>query len=136
MKVLALDHGSARTGVAVSDSTGTIARPLPAVARVDSARGRAALDAIIAHEEPELIIVGEPRSLSGERGAQARAAGGFAGRLRQRHPVPVVMWDERLTTVEASRRGRESGAQADLDSLAACVLLDSYLAREGAAHGA
>jgi putative Holliday junction resolvase len=136
VKVLALDHGSARTGVAVSDPTGTIARPLPAIARVDSTRGRAALDEVIGREEPELIIVGEPRSLSGERGAQARAAGGFAGRLRQRHAVPVVMWDERLTTVEAARRGREGGAQADLDSMAACVLLESYLAREGAVHGA
>jgi putative holliday junction resolvase len=136
VKVLALDHGSAGTGVAVSDPTGTIARPLPAVARVDSARGRAALDEIIAREEPRLIIVGEPRSLSGERGTQARAAGGFAGRLRRRYAVPVVMWDERLTTVEAARRGREGGAQADLDSLAACVLLESYLAREAALHGA
>ena len=84
MKVLALDHGSARTGVAVSDPTGTIVRPLPAIARVDSPAGRRALDAVIAQEAPERIVVGEPRSLSGERGAQARAAAGFAGRLRGR----------------------------------------------------
>ena len=136
MKALALDHGAARTGVAVSDPTGTIARPLPAIARVDSAAGRRALDDVIAREEPAVIVVGEPRTLSGERGPQARAAGGFAGRLRARLSVPVVMWDERLTTVEAARRGREGGSQADLDSMAACVLLESYLAREAVGHGA
>ena len=75
-----------------------------------------------------MIVVGEPRSLSGERGAQARAAAGFAGRLRSRTAIPVEMWDERLTTVEAARRGREGGSSADIDSLAACVLLEAYLA--------
>lgn len=128
MKVLALDHGSARTGVAVSDPTGTIVRPLPAIARVDAPAGRRTLDAVIAAEAPDVIVVGEPRSLSGERGAQARAAAGFAGRLRGRTAVPVEMWDERLTTVEATRRGREGGSRADLDSLAACVLLEAWLA--------
>jgi putative holliday junction resolvase len=128
VKVLALDHGSARTGVAVSDPTGTIARPLPAIARVDSPAGRRALDAVIAAEAPERIVVGEPRAMSGERGVQARAAAGFAGRLKSRVTVPVEMWDERLTTVEGGRRGREGGSRADLDSLAACVLLEAYLA--------
>lgn len=128
MKVLALDHGSARTGVAVSDPTGTIARPLPAIARVDSPAGRRELDSLIRAEAPEVIVVGEPRGLSGERGEQARAAAGFAGRLKGRVDVPVEMWDERLTTVEAGRRGREGGSRADLDSLAACVLLEAYLA--------
>lgn len=129
MKVLALDHGSARTGVAVSDPTGTIARPLPAIARVDSPEGQRRLEALIAEQAPERIVVGEPRSLSGGRSAQARAAAGFATRLRGRVDVPVELWDERLTTVEAHRRGREGGSRADLDSLAACVLLEAYLAR-------
>jgi putative Holliday junction resolvase len=128
VKVLALDHGSARTGVAVSDPTGTIARPLPAIARVDSPAGRRELAAVIASEAPERIVVGEPRTLAGERGAQARAAIGFARRLRARVDVPVELWDERLTTVEGVRRGREGGSRADVDSLAACVLLESYLA--------
>ncbi|MGD9573357.1 MAG: Holliday junction resolvase RuvX [Thermoleophilia bacterium] len=128
MKVLALDHGAARTGVAVSDPTGTIVRPLPAIARVDSPAGRRALDAVIAEERPDVIVVGEPVSMSGERGAQARAAAGFAGRLRSRTAVPVEMHDERLTTVEGTRRGREGGSRADADSLAACVLLEAWLA--------
>ncbi|HEX2503619.1 MAG TPA: Holliday junction resolvase RuvX, partial [Miltoncostaeaceae bacterium] len=66
--------------------------------------------------------------LAGERGSQARSAGGFAARLRTRVDVPVELWDERLTTAEARRRAREAGSPADLDSLAACVLLEAYLA--------
>jgi len=136
VRALALDHGAARTGVAVSDPTGTIARPLPAIARVDSRAGRAALDRVLEAERPDVIVVGDPRGLGGGRGPQARAAGGFAGRLRARVEVPVVMWDERLTTVEAARRGREAGSGADLDSLAACVLLESYLSARAVAGGA
>lgn len=128
MKVLALDHGPARTGVAVSDPTGTIARPLPAIPRVDSPEGAALLDRVIADEAPERILVGDPRGLSGARGGQARSAGGFAARLRARVSLPVDLVDERLTTVEAGRRRAESGARGDLDSLAACVLLEGYLA--------
>lgn len=131
MKVLALDHGRARTGVAVSDATGTLARPLPAIARVDSPAGRDALAAVIAEEAPEAIVVGDPRHLSGARGAQAREAEAFANRLRRRFGLPVEMVDERLTTVEASRRARDTGSRADLDSLAACVLLEGYLGRRG-----
>jgi putative Holliday junction resolvase len=131
VKVLALDHGAARTGVAVSDPTGTIARPLAAIARVGTPEGMARLEAVIAAEAPEQIVVGEPRSLSGERGSQARAAASFAGRLRARVDLPVDLWDERLTTVEAERRGRETGARGDLDSRAACVLLEAYLAARG-----
>ena len=128
MKVLALDHGPARTGVAVSDPTGTVARPLPAIPRVDSPEGREALDRVIAAEAPERILVGDPRVLSGARGRQARSAGGFAERLRARVTAPVELVDERLTTVEAARRRAETGARGDLDSLAACVLLEGYLA--------
>jgi putative Holliday junction resolvase len=128
VKVLALDHGPARTGVAVSDPTGTVARPLPAIPRVDSPEGREALDRVIAAEAPERILVGDPRVLSGARGRQARSAGGFAERLRARVTAPVELVDERLTTVEAARRRTETGARGDLDSLAACVLLEGYLA--------
>ena len=127
--MLALDHGRARTGVAVSDPTGTIARPLPPIRRVESREGRAELDRVIADLAPELIVVGEPKLMSGEVGEQARAAAAFAERLRARVGVPVVLVDERLTTVEAGRRAGESGSATSVDSLAACVLLESYLAR-------
>lgn len=128
MKVLALDHGRARTGVAVSDLTGTLARPLPAIASVGSPAGARALDAVIADEAPERIVVGEPRHLNGSLGQQAREVAGFAARLRRRSGLPVDLLDERLTTLEAERRRREAGARGDIDSLAACVLLEAYLA--------
>ncbi len=132
MKLLALDHGRARTGVAVTDPTGTLVRPLPAIARVDSPAGMRVLTDIVDRERPERIIVGEPLLMSGERGAQARAAAGFADRVRGRFGIPVELVDERLSTREASRRlneaGNRSGA-ADLDSAAACVLLESVLGR-------
>ena len=65
MKVLALDHGTVRTGVAVSDPTGTIARPLAVIERVESPAGARELDELVAREAPERIIVGDPRHLSG-----------------------------------------------------------------------
>lgn len=131
MKVMALDHGRSRTGVAVSDPTGTLARPLAAISRVDSPQGMRMLEAVIAREQPERIVVGEPLLLSGQRGAQARAAAGFADRLRGRVDVPVELVDERLSTKEASRRLAEAGlgrrGRPDLDSASACVLLEAVL---------
>jgi putative Holliday junction resolvase len=134
VKLLALDHGRARTGVAVTDPTGTLVRPLPAIARVDTPSGMRALAAIVDRERPERIIVGDPLLLSGERGAQARAAAGFADRVRGRFGIPVELVDERLSTREASRRLAEAGNRRggpDLDSAAACVLLESVLGRLG-----
>lgn len=113
----------------MSDPTGTIARPLPPIARVESTAGRGALDRVIADTAPELIVIGDPRLLSGERGEQARAASAFAERLRARVDVPVELVDERLTTVEAGKRAAEAGSATSVDSLAACVLLESFLSR-------
>ena len=113
----------------MSDPTGTIARPLPPIRRVETREGRAELDRVIADAAPDLIVVGEPRHLSGEVGAQARGAAAFAERLRRRSGIPVELADERLTTVEAGRRAAESGSATSLDSLAACLLLEAFLAR-------
>ena len=132
MKLLALDHGRARTGVAVTDPTGTLVRPLPAIVRVDSPSGMRTLADVVDREQPTRIIVGEPLLLSGARGAQARAAAGFADRVRGRFGVPVDLVDERLSTREAARRLAEAGNRRggpDLDSAAACVLLESVLGR-------
>ncbi len=84
---------------------------------------------MIAETAPDVIVVGDPRHLSGARGEQAEVASAFAKRLRARVGVPVELVDERLTSVEASRRAAESGSGTSVDSLAACVLLESYLAR-------
>ncbi len=116
--------------MAVSDPTGTIARPLPPIRRVDSREGFAELDRVIAEAAPDLIVVGEPRHLSGGLGEQARAAATFAERLRRRTGIPVELADERLTTVEAGRRAEASGSATSVDSLAACVLLEAFLARQ------
>ena len=131
MKLLAFDHGRARTGVAVTDPTGTLVRPLPAILRIDSPAGVRELEQVIARERPERIIVGEPLLMSGARGAQARAAAGFADRVRGRFGIPVHLVDERLSTREAARRIEEAqlrrGAGPDLDSAAACILLESVV---------
>jgi putative Holliday junction resolvase len=124
-RVLALDHGSARCGCAVSDPSGTLAVPLPAIERPDTKAGLAAIARLVEEREVERIVVGLPLTLSGEEGDQAREARTFAERLDRRVSVPVELHDERLTTRLAERIGGEG----DPDSRAAAHLLDSYLAR-------
>src|SRR5690242_14071013 len=89
MKVLALDYGSARTGVAVSDPTGTIARPLCVVERVLTEPGLAELRELVAKEQPELVVVGLPVTLRGELGEQAQETERFVARLRAALDTPV-----------------------------------------------
>jgi putative pre-16S rRNA nuclease len=117
MKVLALDYGSARTGVAVSDPTGTIARPVTTISRVDDAAGFDELVALVRGEEPELVVVGLPLTLRGGHGEQARETSAFVERLRAAIEPRVEMWDERFTSVLADGD----------DSRAAAHLLSSYL---------
>jgi putative Holliday junction resolvase len=124
-RIVALDHGEARCGVAVSDPTGTLATPLIAVERPDTRRGLAALARIVEEQAAERVVVGLPLTLAGEEGHQAQRARTFAGQLGRRVSVPVVLHDERLTTRLAER----SGGGADADSRAAAHLLESYLAR-------
>ncbi|HZS25009.1 MAG TPA: Holliday junction resolvase RuvX [Gaiellaceae bacterium] len=123
MKVLALDFGSARTGVAVSDPTGTIARPLCVVERAASESGLDRLAELVEDEQPEQVVVGHPLTLRGERGQQARATEQFAAALRERLDVPVVLFDERFTTDLA----QQTPSAAAEDARAAAHLLSSYL---------
>ncbi len=129
-RILALDHGSARCGCAVSDPSGTLATPLAAVERPDSKKGLAALAGLVDERGVERVVVGLPLTLSGEQREQAEAARAFAQRLERRLNVPVELHDERLTTRLAER----TGGAGDEDSRAAAHLLESYLARAGA-HG-
>ena len=117
MKVLALDYGSARTGVAVSDPTGTIARPLGVVERAGSEPGLARLRELIAGEAPERVVVGLPLTLRGERGEQADETERFVEALRAAVECPVELYDERFTSVLAGGD----------DARAAAHLLSSYL---------
>ena len=123
MKVLALDYGSARTGVAVSDPTGTVARPLGVVERAATEDGIARLVELAREEDVERIVVGLPITLRGEHGAQAEETDRFVELLRAAVDLPVESFDERFTTKLA-----ESGEnQAEQDAVAAAHLLSSYL---------
>ena len=126
MRVLALDHGEARCGCAVSDPSGTLATPLEVVERPDSRKGLAKLAALAGELEAERVVVGLPLTLAGEEGEQAGEARSFAESLRRRVQVPVDLYDERLTT----RMAAATGGKADEDSVAAAHLLESYLAAQ------
>lgn len=128
MRILALDHGSARCGCAISDPSGTLATPLAAVERPDTRKGLAALARLAEEKGAERIIVGLPLTLAGDEGQQAELARRFAERLEGRVSVPVELHDERMTTRLAER----TGGEGDADSRAAAHLLESYLARAGA----
>jgi putative Holliday junction resolvase len=122
VKVLALDYGSARTGVAVSDPTGSLARPLCVVERAASDAGLARIRELIREEDAERVVVGLPLTLRGERGEQARETERFVDALRSAAHVPVELFDERFTTDLAER-----GGDAPEDARAAAHLLSSYL---------
>jgi putative Holliday junction resolvase len=124
VKVLALDYGSVRTGVAVSDPSGTIARPVGVVERAHTERGLQQVVDLVRAEAAEQVIVGLPLTLRGERGRQARASEQFANRLRKLVDVPVVMFDERFTTDLA----QQTPSDGDLDARAAAHLLSTFLA--------
>ncbi len=125
MKVLALDYGAARTGVAVSDDTGTIARPLGVVERAATRDGLAEIARILGEEGAALVVVGLPLTLRGERGEQARETEAFVEALRGVLDVPVETYDERFTTTIAA----SGGGSAPEDARAAAHLLDGYLER-------
>ena len=125
MKVIALDYGSARTGVAVSDPTGTIARPFGVVERAASDDGLERVARIVRDEGAERVVVGLPLTLRGEHGAQARETDSFVEALRAALDVPVESYDERFTTGLAASVGSDDAPE---DARAAAHLLSSYLA--------
>jgi len=123
VKAMALDFGAARTGVAVSDPTGVVARPLCVVERAAGQAGLAELVRLVQEQEVETVVVGHPLTLRGERGEQARATERFAAALRAQVDVPVVLFDERFTTDLA----QQSPSDSSEDARAAAHLLSSYL---------
>ena len=123
MRVLALDYGSARIGCAVSDATGTLSTPIPAVEPPDIGE----IAAVVRERGVEQIVVGMPVSLSGEEGPQAQVTRTFCDQLAAAIDVPVETWDERFTTRMAAQTRRDTGAGAAEDSIAAAHLLETYL---------
>jgi putative holliday junction resolvase len=125
VRVLALDHGTARCGAAVSDPTGTVVSPIESVARPDTRKGMQRVRALVDETGAERVVVGLPLSLRGADTEQTRAARAFAARLEHHLDVPVELYDERFTTRIAAR----GSGRASEDSRAAAVLLEDWLAR-------
>jgi putative Holliday junction resolvase len=123
VRILALDYGAARTGVAISDPTGTVARPVGIVARAATPDGLSRIAELVHELEAERVVVGLPLTLRGERGSQAVETTRFVEALRAELSVPVDVFDERFTTALAAR----DSAAAPEDARAAAHLLTGYL---------
>ena len=132
MRILALDLGKRRIGLAISDELGVTAQGLPTLERTTIREDLAQLGKLIDEFGVSLILMGNPLHLSGREGRQADYARDFSERLTEVTRVPLILWDERLTTVQANRVLRESGISSKkrakaVDRLAAVILLESYL---------
>lgn len=128
---LGLDVGDRTIGVAVSDELGW-AHPLQTIRRKNLQADLDALAAIVEERSATRLVVGLPLNMDDTEGPRAQKTRRFAERLRERFPLPVVLWDERLTTWEAERLLREAGARRQkkkerIDAIAAQLLLQSYL---------
>jgi putative Holliday junction resolvase len=132
MRILALDYGSSRIGLALGDPTGTLARPLPFLpAKGDAKLAREIADLAQKHEV-HLILLGLPRNMDGTSGEAAEKVQAFAAILKQATTIEIKLIDERLSTVQAGRQLQEAGKntrkqRGQIDSEAACVLLQGYL---------
>ncbi len=132
MRTLAIDHGTKRVGLALSDETGTIAQPLNFISAQPAAKLLDSLKQIVAERKAEAIVVGMPRNMDGSYGPAAEKTREFVAALQQVVTVPVHVWDERLTSVQANRFLIEAGVRREkrkerVDQTAAAILLQSYL---------
>ena len=133
MRVLALDVGDRRIGVALSDPTRTIATPLMTIHRVAEKADQEVIAGLVREHEVDLIVIGLPKTLRDELGYQARRVMGFGDRLAKVVDVAIAYWDERHTTIDAERivraRGHHRGRppREVLDEVAAAVILQYYL---------
>jgi putative holliday junction resolvase len=132
MRVLAIDHGSKRIGIAISDPTGTIAQPLEYIPAEPFAALLQRLREIIREKEVELIIVGNPRNMDGSYGPAALKVQEFVTVLKEAITIPIKLWDERLTSAQANRfliaaNVRRDKRKEKVDKTAAAILLQSYL---------
>jgi putative Holliday junction resolvase len=136
VRALGLDVGERRVGIAISDPTGTVVRPLQTLIRGSREEDFAAIAALVAEHQVELVVVGQPLSLDGTEGPQARRIARYAQLLADQLTVPIVFYDERYTTAVAEeimlqsrskRRRRQARSEGGLDAIAAAVILQSYL---------
>jgi putative holliday junction resolvase len=131
-RILALDLGKKRIGLAISDPLGITAQGLPNLVRVRKRADFAALEQLIRERQVGLVLMGNPINMRGDEGRQSAWVREFAQVLEKRTGLPVKLWDERLTSVEANRVLRSSGISiekraAAVDRLSAVILLQSYL---------
>ena len=132
MRILALDHGTRRIGVAVSDETKTIAQPLEWIPAEPFAAFLERLKHLLTEKEIDLVLIGLPRNMDGSYGPAAQKAEAFAAALRAAITIPIKMRDERLTTLQANKimiqgKVRRDKRKDKVDQMAAALLLQSYL---------
>jgi putative Holliday junction resolvase len=136
MRVLAIDHGTKRVGLALSDETATIAQPLDYLPAEPEAALLSRIADIVTDRNVKEVLVGLPRNMNGTYGPAAEKAREFVAALEKVLTIPIKTWDERLTSVQANRFLIESGVRRDkrkqkVDQTAAAILLQSYLDRAG-----
>ena len=132
MRILALDHGTKRIGVAVSDETKAIALPLEYIPAAPFAAFLERLKFLLREKEVDLILIGQPRNMDGSYGPAAQKVETFVGVLKMAITIPIKMWDERLTSTMANRvmiqaNVRREKRKEKVDAMAAAILLQSYL---------
>ncbi len=132
MRILGVDHGEKRIGLAMSDATGTIAGPLAVIKHVSRVVDAAQVAALAAQHEAELIVVGQSFDEEGRANAAGRSAERFADALKTQTQLPIVLWDESLSTSDARDVRMEMGVSrkkrgGHLDEVAAAIILQSYL---------
>ncbi|MBI5383386.1 MAG: Holliday junction resolvase RuvX [Verrucomicrobia bacterium] len=132
MRILALDHGTVRVGVAVSDELKIIASPLEYIPAEPFDAFLARLQQILREKEAELILVGMPRNMDGSYGPAAEKVREFVARLKETVTPPIRTWDERLTSAQANRmmiqgNVRREKRKEKVDAMAAAILLQSFL---------
>jgi putative Holliday junction resolvase len=130
-RLLGIDHGLARIGLAVSDATGTIARELGIVRRTSKAEDFAQINRVIREQQVVALVVGLPANYEAAPGTftQADKVRNWVDHLTQATPLPIVLWDEQLTSVDAEALARQKRRKpgAPIDDLAARLMLQSYL---------
>lgn len=132
MRIVAIDHGTKRMGIAVSDELGMLAHPLEYVEAEPLTGALKRIEDLVVEKQAGLVLVGMPRNMDGSYGPAAAKVNEFVAELRKVISVPVKTWDERLTSVQANRFMREANVrQRDrkgrADQMAAAILLQSYL---------
>ena len=132
MRILGVDHGTVRVGLALSDPSGVVAQPLSVLRRRSLSEDLKAIEQLVQAYDVERIVVGLPRTMNGRLESAAEAAQAFGAELERVTGRPVAYWDERVTTVAAERHllaqgKRREQRRADVDRIAATLLLQSYL---------